>query len=85
MKFTLSVNFKASLHLPVHNFLKQDVYVKHQCPLQQQSPKTAIFIEKVIVKVTSSLTLVPFERLSLIEHARQMKILTLIVQSYGQG
>ena len=38
------------------------VFVKHECPRWQQSPKFAIFTMKVMVKITSSLTLVSLEK-----------------------
>ena len=41
--------------------------MKHKCPKWQLSQKL-LFI-KVMVKVTRSLTLVSFERVSLVEHA----------------
>ena len=51
----------------------QGVFVKHWlCPRRQQSPKKAILIAKVKVKVTRSLTLVSFERASLLEYACQI-------------
>ena len=46
----------------------QSVFVKHGiCPRRQQSPKKAIFSAKVKVKVTRSLTLVSFKRVSLVQ------------------
>ena len=45
------------------------VFVKQECTRQQQSPKLAIFCIKVTVKVTRLLTLVSFERVSLVDYA----------------
>ena len=44
---------------------KTGLFVKHECPQGQQSPKLAI----ISLKVTRSLTLVPFERVSLVKYA----------------
>ena len=44
------------------------VFVKQECPRRQQSSKLAVFSIKVTVKVTKSLTLVLFERVSLVEY-----------------
>ena len=46
-----------------YNLKKPGVFVKHECPRWQQSPKLAIFSKKVTVKVTRSLTFVSFEKL----------------------
>ena len=43
--------------------------MKHKCPRWQQSPKLAIFSIKVTIKVRRSLTLVSFEKVSLVEYA----------------
>ena len=60
------------LDLPVGPFRpgnnKMVVFVKHKCPRWQQSSKLAIFS----IKVTRSLTLVSFERISLVEYACQI-------------
>ena len=56
------------------------------CPRQQQSPKLAIFRIKITVKVTRSLAMVSFERVSLVEYACQIWSLYLLrFKSYGQG
>ena len=49
----------------------QGVFVKHYAP-NGSSMKKAIFSTKVKVKVTRSLTLVSFERASLVEYACQI-------------
>ena len=55
--------------------------MKHQCPLRKQSSKLAIFCIKVMVKVTRSLTLVSFERVSLVEYCMHANYRVSI--SYG--
>ena len=56
------------------------------CPQRQQNRKKAIFSFKVKVKVTRSLTLVSFERASLVEYAIQIKCLYLLrFKSYSEG
>ena len=50
-----------------HGTNKTGVFVKHESPRRQQSPKLAIFSIKVMVKVTMSLTFVSFIRISLVE------------------
>ena len=47
------------------------MFVKHKCPRWLQMPKLTIFSIKVTVKVTRSLTLVSFERVSLFDYACQ--------------
>ena len=47
---------------------KTAVFLKHECPRWQQSPKLAILSTKV--KATRSLTLVSLERVSLVEWPR---------------
>ena len=49
-----------------YNKYKTGVFVKHECPRREQSPKFAIFSIKVPVKITRSLTLVSFEKVSLV-------------------
>ena len=62
------------------------MFVKHECPQQQQSPKLTIFSIKVTIKVTRSLTLVSFEWVSSVEYACQIWSLYLLrLKSYGQG
>ena len=59
----------------------QGVFVKHySMPPAATKLKKAIFSFKVKVKVTRSLTLVSFERASLVEYACQIKSLSLRVQ-----
>ena len=41
---------------------QQNVFIVHQCPKQQQSPKWIFFIKKIMIKVTMSLALVSFKR-----------------------
>ena len=53
----------------VYKIEKRGALVKHECPWRQQSPNVAIFSVKVTVKVRRSLTLVSFERISLVEYA----------------
>ena len=54
----------------MNNFWKnQGVFVKHYAPGGNKVQK-AIFSFEVKVKVTRSLTLVSFERMSLVEYAR---------------
>ena len=50
-----------------HSPQKTGEFVIHECPWRQQISKLAIFSIKVTVKVTRSLTLVSFERVSLVE------------------
>ena len=52
-------------------YKNQGVFVKHYVPGGNKVQK-AIFSFKVKVKVTMSLTLVPFERASLVEYACQI-------------
>ena len=60
------------------------VFVKHKCPQQQQSPKLAIFSIKVMV--TRLLTLVLYERVSLVEYAMpNMKSVSLTVQKLNMA
>ena len=57
------------LDVPSHNIVKnQGVFVKHYAPGGNKVQK-AIFSFNVKVKVTRSLTLVSFERMSLVEYA----------------
>ena len=65
----------------------QGVFVKHGiCPRWQPKSKKAIFSTKVKVKVTRSLTLVSFERASLVEYACQIWSLYLLrFKSYSEG
>ena len=58
-------------YIRVYKDNKTGVFVKHECPQWQQSPKLAIFSIKDMVKVTRSLTLVSFKRVSLVEYAFQ--------------
>ena len=57
---------------------KTGLFVKHECPWWQRSPKLAIFSINFTVKVTRSVTLVSFERLSLVEYACQLWSLYLL-------
>ena len=68
-------------HLSQWKRKKNGVFMKHECPQLQQSPKWAILCIKVTV--TRSLTLVSFERVSLCEYAYcipNMKSISLTVQ-----
>ena len=74
-------------HLNVNFFKinKTGAFVKHERPRRQKSQKLAIFSMKVMVKVTRSLILVSFERVSLVEYAWQIWSLYLLwFKSYGQ-
>ena len=65
--------------------IRTGVFVKHECPRWQQSPKMAIFSIKVPVKVTGPLILVSFERVALVEYACQIWSMYLLVfKSNGQ-
>ena len=75
LRFFLMVFLKKFKNIKLMDYIicgkNQGVFVKHWlCPRQQQSPKKAIFSAKV--KVTRSLTLVSFERASLVEYACQI-------------
>ena len=63
------------------------MFVKHECSRRQQlKDQIGFFSIKVTVKVTRSLTLVSFERVSLVEYAYQIwSIYLLRFKSYGQG
>ena len=65
---------------------KPSVFVKHECPRRQQSQKFAILRTKVTIKVTRSLTLVSFDKVSLVEYGYQIINLYLLrFKGYGQG
>ena len=64
------VPIKWSCQINTSTFVnKMVVFVKHECTRQQQNPKLAIFSIKVTVKVTRSLTLLSFERVSIVDYA----------------
>ena len=47
--------------------IKMDMFAKHKCTRWQQSPNLLSF--RVSINITRSLTLVSFERVSLVEYA----------------
>ena len=66
-------------------FKNQGVFVKHYAP-GGNSVQKAIFSLKVKVKITRSLTVVSFERMSLVEYACQIWSLYLLrFKSYSEG
>ena len=65
---------------------KIQVFVKHYAPVCNKVKKKAIFSTKVKFNVTRSLTLVQFERASLVEYACQIWSLYLFrFKSYNEG
>ena len=65
--------------------ITQGVFVKHYAPGGNKVQK-AIFSFNVKVKVTRSLTLLSFERVSLVEYACQIWSLYLLrFKSYSEG
>ena len=68
-----------------HKVKNQGVFVKHYA-LSGNKVQKAIFSSKVKVNVTRSLTLVSFERASLVEYACQIWSLYLLrFKSYREG
>ena len=65
--------------------LKTGCVCEKQCPWRQLSQNWLFFSIKVTVKMTRSLTLLKFERVSLVEYACQIQSLYLLwFKSYGQ-
>ena len=61
------------------------MFVKHECPPAATKSELAIFSIKVTDKITRPLTLVSFERVSLIEYTCQIRSLFLLwFKSHGQ-